>query len=68
MVPGLSSNEVKLLRGVLFPTDTTGVSTRIGRRGALRIQADNFSEPIGYTKRDLDRTSDPTVREALENA
>ena len=42
------------------------VNSRIGPTGALRIQADHFSETIGYTESELKRTDDPAVREALE--
>ena len=66
LIPGLSPDEIRLLGGVLLPSDTIDASTRIGSKEALQTQADNFSEAIGYTEPELDRTADPAVREALE--
>ena len=53
LIPGLSPNEIRLLRGVLLPSDTMDTSTGIGPKGALKIQADNFSEAIGYLERQI---------------
>ena len=66
LLPGLSPNEIRVLRGVLNPSDAIDTSTRIGSNEALQIEAHHFSETIGYTERELDRTTDPAAREALE--
>ena len=66
VIRGLSPNEIRELRGVLFPGDTIDPKTRIGHEGALQKQIDHISETIGYTERELDRTEDLNAREVLE--
>ena len=66
VIHGLSPNEIRELRGVLFPRDTTDLNSRIGPEGALQKQIDHISETIGYTERECDRTEHLEAREALE--
>ena len=66
VIPGLTPKEITGMRGVLFPSETIETSKRIGPKGMLQIQIDHVSETIGYTERELDRTSDPELRQALE--
>ena len=54
------------MRGVLFPSELINPKDRIGPEGMSQKQIDYISETIGYTERELDRTSDPNLRQALE--
>ena len=66
VIPGLTPKEVTELLGVLFPRESIDPKIRIGPEGMLQKQIDYISETIGYTERELDRTSDPELRKALE--
>ena len=66
VVPGLTPKETTEVRGVLFPSKSIDPKSRIGPDGMLQQQIDHISETIGYTERELDRTSDPELRQALE--
>ena len=66
VIPGLTQKEVTEVRGVWFPSKSVDPTSRIGPDGMLQKQIDYISETIGYTERELDRTSDPNLRQALE--
>ena len=62
VIPGLTPKEVTELRRVLFSSESIDPKIRIGPEGMLQKQIDYISETIGYTERELDRTSDPNLR------
>ena len=53
LIPGLLEDEIKEVRGVLFPSDSTLPSSRVGQDGALQLQADEFSKSIESTESEL---------------
>ena len=66
VIPGLTPKEIKVVRGVFFPSESMEAKKRIGPNGMLPIQMDPISKIIGYTERELDWTSNPELRRALE--
>ena len=66
VIPGLTPKETTEVHGVLFSSKSIDPTSRIGPDGMLQKQIDHISETIGYTERELDRTSDPELRQALE--
>ena len=65
VIPVLALKETKV-RGVLFSSKSIDPKSCIGPDGMLQKLIDHISETIGYTKRELDKTSDPELRQALE--
>ena len=66
VIPGLTPKEVTELCGVLFSSKSVDPKDGIGPDGMLQKQIDYISETIWYTERELDRTSDPSLRQTLE--
>jgi hypothetical protein len=57
-IPGLTLKENSELRGVLNPTDTTDLESRLGDDGALKIQLDYIEDAINKTMELRDETDD----------
>ena len=68
VIRGLTQKEYESLKDVLFPNRNaiSHPKSRIGPEGSLQKQVDHISETVGYTERELDRTSDQELREELQ--
>jgi hypothetical protein len=57
-IPGLTPTENRELRGVLDPTDTMDLESRVGNDGALQKQVEYFQDTINKTMELRDKTDD----------
>jgi hypothetical protein len=57
-IPGLTPTENRELRGVLDPTDTMDLESRVGNDGALQKQLEYFQDKINKTMELRDETND----------
>jgi hypothetical protein len=57
-IPGLTPTENRELRGVLDPTDTMDLESRVGNDGALQKQVEYFQDTINKTMELRDETDD----------
>ena len=59
-------DEIRVVRGSLFPSDTMDIESRIGKKGALQIQIDDFQKTIDKTIEEHNKTDDEDKYQELD--
>ena len=57
---------MRVVKGSLFPSDTIDIESRIGKKGALQIQMDDFEKTIDKTIEECNKTDDVDKYQELD--